>query len=277
MIRNALTCVAVPAFVAMMPLQASGEILAAEAHANSARLNVVNVCPDGRYEGDCSPTEIMQTIAFAPDELPALKSHCFYRTQASCHVIATGRILAMAQANAMTVVWQHMMLAPHDGPIMEMIVLGEQTDAQDVKLIGARQVDGYFSPPDLVVDDEDLLLIHVPGVRAGSGAGNADLVLKYTGDGWQDVDLSHWAEQVNTVLPHGLSIHNSARLDLREMHACSPVWRDNDGNCCATGGTVQIDFTLDGDVLVASRIALSETTPTGPTRYIEAKPGANRQ
>ncbi|OCC23560.1 hypothetical protein MB02_10290 [Croceicoccus estronivorus] len=273
MIRSALTRVAVAAIVAVIPLQASGEILAAEAHANSTRLKVANVCPDGRYEGNCSSTEILQAIAFAPDKLPAPEPRCFYRTQARCHVIATGRI----QATAMTVVWQHMTLSPPDGPIMEMMVLGEQTETHDVKLIGASQVDGYFSPPDLVADDENLLLIHVPGVRAGSGAGNADLVLKYTDDGWQGVDLSYWAEQVNTLLPQGLSIHNSARLDLREMHASSPVWRDSDGNCCATGGTVQIDFTLDGNVLIASRIALSETTPTGPTRYIEAKPGADSQ
>lgn len=132
------------------------------------------------------------------------------------------------------------------------------------------------SPPDIVQNSDDGVLIHVPGVTGGNGAGNADVLVLRTRSGWKKPDMELWFDEVNRLLPGGFEIRSGVDFNFREMHASSPVWRKGDGNCCGTGGTVQIDFVLADDTgLAVERIAFDQMTPVGRTIYIDAK-GSDR-
>ena len=235
---------------------------------------VVSVCPNGVYESGCSVKEMEAAIARSPDAMMLLAKQCLFDTKARCWVQASGTISSLERGGP--VVWQLMLLSPIDGPAVQMIALLELGSTPTQTLVAAAQTEGWFSPPDIVQNTDDGVLIHVPGVTGGNGAGNADVLVLRTRSGWRRPGMESWFDQVNAMLPDGFEIRSRVNFNFRAMHGSSPVWRTGDGNCCATGGTVQIDFALaDGNVLTAERIAFDEMRPVGRTIYIDTK-GSDR-
>lgn len=251
--------------LAALPLTAQAET-APNAPSLSEEESVA-VCPDGGFEGGCSQADVDRAITLAPDFLMTLRSRCLYQTAARCWPIANGTIGAMERGGPL--LWQHMLLAPSDGPATEMIVLLEARSAGAPQLIAAEQVAGYFGAPNMVQNSDEGVLIHVPGRFGGSGAGNADLLLLRTKEGWSRIALEGWFDDVNHLLPDGFEIRQGVAFDFREMFAVSPVWRAGDGNCCGTGGTVKIDFSIDANRLAVRGIGFDQTQPVGRTQYIE--------
>jgi hypothetical protein len=230
----------------------------------------VSVCPDGVYESGCSVAEMEGAIARTPDAMLLLSKQCLFQSEARCWVQASGTMSSLERGGP--VVWQLMLLSPIDGPAVQMIALLELGGTPAPMLVAAAQTEGWFSPPDIVQNSDDGVLIHVPGVTGGTGAGNADVLVLRTQSGWTRPDMDAWPDQVNAMLPEGFEIRGGVNFNFREMHASSPVWRTGDGNCCATGGTLQIDFGLaDGKGLTVDRIAFDEMQPVGQTIYIDAK------
>lgn len=231
---------------------------------------IVSVCPDGVYESGCSVAEMEAAIARTPDAMLLLSRQCLFVSEARCWVQASGTMSSLERGGP--VVWQLMLLSPIDGPAVQMIALLELGGIPDPMLVAAAQTEGWFSPPDIVQNSDDGVLIHVPGVTGGTGAGNADVLVLRTRSGWTRPEMQAWFEDVNRLLPDGFEIRGGAYFNFREMHASSPVWRTDDGNCCATGGTIQIDFVLtNGKALAVERIAFDEMKPAGQTIYIDAK------
>jgi hypothetical protein len=230
----------------------------------------VSVCPNGVYESGCSVVEMEGAIALTPDAMMLLSKQCLFESEARCWVQASGTMSSLERGGP--VVWQLMLLSPIDGPAVQMIALLELGGAPASTLIAAAQTEGWFSPPDMVQNSDDGVLIHVPGVTGGTGAGNADVLVLRTRSGWTKPDMEAWPDLVNAMLPDGFEVRGGVDFNFREMHASSPVWRTGDGNCCASGGTVQIDFVLtDGKALAVERIAFDEMKPVGQTIYIDAK------
>jgi hypothetical protein len=209
-------------------------------------------------------------IARTPAAMALLSKQCLFETETRCWVQASGTMSGLERGGP--VVWQLMLLSPIDGPAVQMIVLFELGGTPAPALVVSAQTEGWFGPPDIVQNSDDGVLIHVPGVTGGNGAGNADVLVLRTRDGWARPDIEAWFDQVNAMLPDGFEIRSRVIFNFREMHASSPVWRTGDGNCCATGGMVQIDFALaDGSGLTVERIAFEEMKPVGRTVYIDAK------
>ncbi|WP_054119361.1 hypothetical protein [Porphyrobacter sp. AAP60] len=234
----------------------------------------VSVCPNGAYESGCTVAEMEAAIARTPAAMVLLSKQCLFETEARCWVQASGTISSLERGRP--VVWQLTLLSPIDGPAVQMIALFELGGSPRPALIAAAQTEGWFGPPDIVQNSDDGVLIHVPGVTGGNGAGNADVLVLRTRGGWAKPDLESWYDAVNAMLPDGFEIRSRVNFNFREMHASSPVWRTDDGNCCATGGVVQIDFALgQGGGLTVDRIAFDETKPVGRTMYIDAK-GSDR-
>ena len=230
----------------------------------------VSVCPDGAYESGCSAAEMEAAIDRTPETIVLLAKQCLFETEARCWVQASGTMSSLERGGP--VVWQLMLLSPIDGPAVQMIALLELGGTRAPALVAAAQTEGWFGPPDIVQNSDDGVLIHVPGVTGGNGAGNADVLMLRTRSGWAKPDMEAWFDQVNAMLPDGFEIRSRVNFNFREMHASSPVWRTADGNCCATGGTVEIDFALaDGNGLTVDRIAFDEMKPVGQTMYIDEK------
>lgn len=112
-----------------------------------------------------------------------------------------------------------------------------------------------FDAP-VLFGDGDQTYVAVPGIHGGSGAGNADLVFRWTpgADGeLVQVDTWSWMDQLQTQLPVGLS-GRSVRMDYHEMFATTPLWREADGACCATGGTALLSYEIRDDVLTLTEV-----------------------
>lgn len=103
-------------------------------------------------------------------------------------------------------------------------------------------------------------LLHIPGYTGGTGMGNVDrlYVLEPSNGEWRSIDMDAWLADVGEMLPDGLGIWKGVDYDLRRpwigLYARTPLWRESDANCCATGGEAVISLEIDGDRLVATSV-----------------------
>ena len=104
----------------------------------------------------------------------------------------------------------------------------------------------------------ETLYIAVPGIHAGSGMGNADLLFRWTPGGAREmtqIDTWSWRDQLASRLPAGMT-GQSVRMDYHEMFASMPLARESDGGCCATGGSALLSFDVEGDRLVVTDVQI---------------------
>lgn len=225
----------------------------------------IYVCPDGKYQSGCTAEDVERAVRIDQDMVAKLESQCLYRSEARCYPMAFGGIMSVEQGRPLT--WQHMALFPKDGPRVEMLVIAEGAGALDWTILSARQTDGWFAPPALVENSKALMLLHAPGRRAGSGAGNADILLSRHDQGWTSFDVDDLLDQAAALLPGGFSRGGGVQFDFREMFAAVPVKRASDGGCCATGGTMFIDFDMpQGNLMEVASIRFEETQPVNTHR-----------
>lgn len=230
----------------------------------------VYVCPDGRYQSGCDGSDIDRATQL-DEVLPAdFAERCLYRTAADCAVIANGRVARFSAAPDLH--WQLLSLQPADGPYAEMLVLAEVGGSLPYLLL-AKQVDGYFDPPVAVQDESGRFILHVPA--RNRGLGNADLVLFTSGEGWNWTSAPAIMREVDALLPRGFAIASPVSFNFRESAAFAPVRRDSDPGCCATGGTVVVDFEQSDHSLSVSRVSFTETTPVGSAH--RASPASHPQ
>ena len=105
--------------------------------------------------------------------------------------------------------------------------------------------------------------VAVPGIRAGSGSGNADVLFRWTPRASPElaqIDTWSWRDSLDEKLPEGLEILQGVRFDWPNMMAFTPLWQDGDGNCCGTGGTAILSFDIEGDRLVLSDVSVRDAT-----------------
>lgn len=119
--------------------------------------------------------------------------------------------------------------------------------------------------------------IAVPGIHAGSGSGNADVLFRWNLPDTRrltQIDTWSWRDSLDEMLPEGLEIQQGVRFDWPNMMAVTPLWQDGDGHCCGTGGTAILDFGIEGDRLVLTAVSVRDPvvdnalmTPTGVYDY----------
>ena len=131
----------------------------------------------------------------------------------------------------------------------------------------ASQNDGaFYSTPRL----SDGPLLHVPGYQYGTAGNNADLLFQWNaGDAtWHAIDLTQWQDGIVEKLPKGLAIWKGVAYDFADpwlgLFARTSLWQESDANCCATGGSAEIAFTIVDDVLVAGDVTFTPPPKTAP-------------
>lgn len=235
------------------------------------QVETVLVCPDGKYESGCDSSDLIRAVERVEDLPTDIESRCLYETKARCYPVAFGRIITVEQGRPLT--WQHMVLYPEDGPRVEMMVILEGVTANDLYVLVARQTEGWFAPPQLVENTNELMLLHAPGRTGGTGMGNADIVLSRHEQGWTTFDVNELLFEAEQMLPAGFSLASGVNFDFREMFVAVPVKRESDGGCCATGGTAFIDLEMPaGNLMHVASITFNETKPV-ETHRIQA-PGS---
>lgn len=224
----------------------------------------VRVCPDGGYESGCDLGDIDRAMKVGDDLPQNLAAECIYATQADCTPISYGVLLPTAQPS--TIVWQIMSIQPADGPHIEMLGMVE-TQGIISNVLAAAQTEGWYNPPAVVRDGEDVLMIHAPGRSGGTGMGNVDVLLTRHDNSWTVFDVNELLEGASALLPEGFSLAGGVDFNFREMFASVPVKRASDGGCCATGGVAYIDFALpQPNWMEVESITFKETQPVDTHR-----------
>lgn len=132
---------------------------------------------------------------------------------------------------------------------------------------------GFYQPPELIeTGDPAQLYVAIPGYWGGSGVLNADVLFRWTPGAeteLTEIDTRQWRATLDPRLPIGLHVWKGVDFHWSELAAWTPLWTDDDANCCASGGEANLDFAVEDDVLVLTgvtaddRIAdLAMTLPT---------------
>ncbi|MDQ3126391.1 MAG: hypothetical protein M3Q74_12415 [Pseudomonadota bacterium] len=107
----------------------------------------------------------------------------------------------------------------------------------------------------------DNVYVVVPGVHAGSGGGNADLLFRWNAHATPElsqIDTWSWREGLRERLPSGLEISQGLRFNWAVMNAFTPLSQAGDGACCGTGGAATLSFSIQGDRLVLDNITVRD-------------------
>ncbi|RZJ04042.1 MAG: hypothetical protein EON89_09245 [Brevundimonas sp.] len=136
----------------------------------------------------------------------------------------------------------------------------------------------FFSAPQAFDAGDGATFVALPGRYGGTGRGNADLLFRWTGEAERplvEIDNISWRDDLPARLPPGLEVWKGVDMDYDELFAFTPLWREGDGNCCATGGSAILNFRIEGDRLVldtvSARDLIIETalrTPTDVFDYV---------
>ena len=135
------------------------------------------------------------------------------------------------------------------------VLLFEPTSDGWTQLIEAHQAYSYDIP---AITNSGLL--YIGGYTSGTGSFNADLLFNSTNEGttWQQVDIDSWQNTITEKLPAGLAIWKGVQYDFDDwqngMVANTSLWRDDDANCCATGGSATIVFDIVDQVLTVTNV-----------------------
>ena len=135
----------------------------------------------------------------------------------------------------------------------------------------------YATP--VLIAEEDSFYIATSGISAGSGSGNMDAIFRWTPGAAQpmtEVDDWSWRETLQSQLPQGLEVWQGVTWNWDNMLALTPLWRDSDGNCCASGGSAILDFEFANDRLVLTGVNVKDTiveaaasTPIDVLAYVQ--------
>lgn len=157
--------------------------------------------------------------------------------------------------------WQIQRGSTDEGGTMEAVVLFQPQADSALRPVGWTR-GGFYQPPVLVQDGENAPLhVALTGVFPGTGARNADILYRWTPGADRpltEIDTASWREGLAARLPAGLEVWKGLDMDYAQLRASSPLWQATDANCCATGGTVWLRFSIGEDRLVLDDVSVSD-------------------
>jgi len=123
--------------------------------------------------------------------------------------------------------------------------------------------EGWRYEPPVLNDSLPEPLLWVPGTSTGMAGMNADLLFVKRAGQWVEVETSSWRDALPARLPKGFGVWSAIDYDLANLGGESPLWRQSDPNCCASGGRVFYEFAVEGSSLVAQAVTVERTGPEG--------------
>jgi hypothetical protein len=179
--------------------------------------------------------------------------------------------------------WQIQKGSTDEGGTMEAVVLFQPGADGALRPIGWTR-GGFYQPPVLIQGGENASLhVAVSGVFPGTGARNADLLYRWTPGAERplaEIDAVSWRDGLAARLPAGLEVWKGVEMDYASLRASSPLWQASDANCCASGGSVWLSFSISEDRLVLDDVSvrdplidLSRTLPTEVFDYAGRRAG----
>lgn len=209
----------------------------------SIRRLEIQRCPDGRR--DCPPNPVFARPA-------ALERSCLGAALRNCRVTTAGLVASEDRNSRILFQIQHG-FTDSDGLRAGIVLMAETRGGW--RLVGWSFEGVSFQPPRLVESDAGLLL-HAEGRTGGSGNGNADLFYRQAPQGWSELESDSWWATLPARLPAGLGVMQGVDYDAETLSARTPLWREEDGNCCPTAGRAMLDFRIEGRSLVLAAVTL---------------------
>jgi hypothetical protein len=108
------------------------------------------------------------------------------------------------------------------------------------------------------------MLLRIPVRLSGTGAFNQHFHFLWRDGVLEEIDTQGWLRTLRLPLGHG--IWKGVVIDPQTFTAHSPVWRDNDGNCCPSGGEVEVKLILQGRALAIQSQEYHPPRPEEPPR-----------
>jgi hypothetical protein len=87
-------------------------------------------------------------------------------------------------------------------------------------------------------------ILYLPIALDGTGHFNASEYFLWDAGKWQPIEAEGWLNNLSQQIPNGLEIWKGVWPDLRTMQAEAGLYRRGDANCCPTGGTAHIRFSI---------------------------------
>lgn len=106
--------------------------------------------------------------------------------------------------------------------------------------------DGVIDPPQKpeLLKFGSLDILRIKRDVPGTGHMNNDQYFQVKDEAVARIDASCWESEMRARLEPGYHVWKGIRLDLTQPRQETPVWADGDGNCCSSGGKVQVDLGL---------------------------------
>jgi len=206
----------------------------------------------GEYEAYVQSLLLMANYAAAVPQtvsLDTIDTACIGEVLSDCQVTAAGWI--NAEDGMTRIAWQTQFgVTPEDGLLGGVVLLEPEGDAWRVLAWDFR---GYrYDAPHL----SELGYLQIRGYAKGTGGGRPDLLFARDGNRWTQIEIDTWRDGLPDFLPEGLEIWQGANYNFDDprdgLSATSPLWREDDGNCCPSGGDVRLVFERNGTALVIS-------------------------
>lgn len=107
------------------------------------------------------------------------------------------------------------------------------------------------------------VLLHIPASEDGTGNFNREILYVWAEDGWRDVDVTSWLDDLAHRLPPGVGVQKGVYPDYATMKAGTPLWRDDDGGSCPTGGRARIGLQWRGDRIAVRSVRIEKAGDCG--------------
>jgi hypothetical protein len=126
---------------------------------------------------------------------------------------------------------------------------------------GANPARTYEKPRVLRVDGR--ILLHISGVESGTGLANSERLFVWRGDGWRDVDVTSWLEELERRAPPGFSAVKAIFPDYVTLKASTPLWLDSDDVDCPSGKRADLTLAWRSDRIALDSVRLQAAGECG--------------
>jgi len=191
-------------------------------------------------------TEELRLAEALPETSPitALAGGCIGRALHGCTAPSGGYVNG---PNGQRLAWQIQQGSTDEAGVTAGLILFA-LDGELLRPVGWSFEAVRFEAPTMFVESGGVY-VAARGGQAGTGSANADVLFRLDGEHWTEIEIESWKTALGERLPEGLGVWKGVDYAWSEMTAFSSLWRDDDANCCPTGGQAIIDLAVEGTSL----------------------------
>jgi hypothetical protein len=218
------------------------------------------------------PRHLVGNAAIGRDEVRARCIPTLIEPDQTCEVGVFGKVGAVAGHDFFYA--RYDINDPSYPRTYPLMVIFEQTaSAMFQPILISGDDPPYFYGKPQIVRSAGRILLHIPATESGSGNFNRELLYVWAKDGWHDVDVTSWLDELRHLLPHGLRVLKGVYPDYATMNAETPLWHEEDGGTCPNGGLAEISLQWRGDRVAVRDMRIAKDGECGEPLPHRASPG----